>query len=238
MKIRIAGLNVEIFNRYPYLVRLCRDYTAEFERAHMTVTVTEDEIDAELQVAPEGYGITRGVAEATCAYRQIALQLPRFDAFVFHAAILSCDGEAFAFAAASGVGKSTHIALWLKQFGDRVQIINGDKPILRYVNGKLIAFGTPWQGKENWGADLSAPLAAICFLERGTENKIRSLNNSEAIGRLSGQILMPTDPQAAMLFLDLLDRTLADVPMYLLHCNTDPEAAEVAYAGMRKGELT
>lgn len=234
MRIRIAELNVEIFNRYPYLLRLCRDFAAEFEKADITVTVTEAEIDEELRNAPEEHGITRGVAEATCAYRQIALQLPRFDAFVLHASAVECDGAAYAFAAVSGVGKSTHTALWLQAFGDRARVINGDKPILRFQNGRLWVFGTPWQGKENWGCNRAAPLAALCFLERGTENRIGSIGNAEAVARLIPQILMPTEREGALRFLALLDRMLCEIPTYLLHCNTKPEAAEVALSGMKK----
>ena len=234
MKIRLAELNVEIFNRYSYLEYLCRDYMADFDAADMTVTVADSEISEELRQAPPAYGITAEVAEATCAYRKIALQLPLFDAFVFHASVVACEDVAYAFAAASGVGKSTHTALWLKQFKDRARILNGDKPILRFINGKLIAFGTPWQGKENRGENSSAPLAAICFLERNHQNKLQILNGRAVVERLAGQILMPTEPATAVRFLELLDRVLATTPTYLLYCNTDPEAAEVAYRGMEK----
>ena len=234
MKLRIAELNIEIHHTYPYLERLCRAYRADFEKADLTVRVSAEEIEAELKTAPAGYGITPGVAEATCVYRQIALQLPLFDGFVFHASALSCDGTGYAFAAASGTGKSTHTALWQQVFGDRVAVINGDKPILRFLNGRLTAFGTPWQGKENWGSNTAAPLAAICFLERGAKNEIRRLDEGEAVARLFGQILMPTERDAASRMLELLDRTLRQTPTYLLHCNTDPSAAFVALEGMKK----
>lgn len=234
MKLRIAELNIEIQHRYPYLSRLCRDYLTDFEKADITVIVTEEEIDEELKNAPDSHGITRSVAEATCVYRQIALQLPQFDAFVFHAAVVECDGVAYAFAAASGVGKSTHATLWLKVFGDRADILNGDKPIFRFIGDKLTAFGTPWQGKENLGKNHSAPLRAICFLERGAQNEIKRLEDGEAVKRLFSQILMPADPIAAMRFLELLDRTVCRIPTYLLYCNTQPEAAWVAFEGMQK----
>lgn len=234
MKIRIAELNVEIFNRYPYLQRLCCAYMADFEQADMTVTVSPEEICEELKNAPAAYGITPDVAEATCAYRQIALKLPLFDAFVFHASVVACDGVGYAFAAASGVGKSTHTALWLKAFGERARVINGDKPILRFINGCLTAFGTPWQGKENWGCNSAVPLGALCFLERGSENKIQRIEDAEAVRRLFSQILMPTEQESALCFLALLDRTVRSTPTYLLHCNTELEAAHVALAGMKK----
>ena len=234
MKIRIAELNVEIFHRYPYVERLCRDYAAQFDKADITASVTDEEITEELRLALSADGITKGVAEATCIYRQIALQLPLFDAFVFHAAVVECDGEGYAFAAASGVGKSTHVALWRKLFGHRARIINGDKPILRFLNGRLMAFGTPWQGKENWGTNASTPLKAVCFLERGAENKIGRMDEEEAVGRLFSQVLMPAEQESALRFLGLLDRVVCETPLYLLRCNTDPTAAQIAHDGMKK----
>ena len=38
------------------------------------------------------------------------------------------------FTAQSGTGKSTHIKLWKKHFGKDVDIVNGDKPIVRVFN--------------------------------------------------------------------------------------------------------
>ena len=115
-----------------------------------------------------------------------------------------------------------------------MRVINGDKPILRFLDGKLTAFGTPWQGKENWGTNASVPLRALCFLERGAENSIESLDNGETVKRLFSQILMPTEPEGAVRFLALLDRTVRETPAYLLYCNMDPSAALVALERMKK----
>ena len=139
MQVRIAELNIEIRHAYPYVERLCHAYRTAFDKADLTVCASAEEVKAELKSAPTGYGITPGVAEATCIYRQIALQLPRFDAFVFHASVLSCDGVGYAFAAASGVGKSTHTALWQQVFGERVAVINGDAASIVVKSDGLIA---------------------------------------------------------------------------------------------------
>ena len=98
--------------------------------------------------------------------------MPDFDAFLLHAAVIEVDGLAYAFAAPSGTGKTTHIALWKKFFGDRANIINGDKPIIRFENGTPYIYGTPWCGKEGYNINTKAPLAALCFIERSPENTI------------------------------------------------------------------
>lgn len=232
MKIRVAELNVEIFNRSPLCERLCKEYLASFERADITVSVDEAEIAREVENAKEP--VTAAEAEFACIYRNIAKKLPDFDAFVFHAAVLTHNGAAYAFSAPSGTGKSTHVRLWQQEFGCAVQILNGDKPILRFLDGTLYAFGTPWCGKEHQSRNTNAPLAALSFLERAEHNQLSRISDEEAVRRLYHQILMPGEDEKNLYFLDLLDRMLQTVPVYLLKCNMHPEAAHVALAGMHK----
>lgn len=236
MKIRMAELNIEIFNRYPFLERQCVGYLAEFDVADLTVEVSEAEIEQEMADFPGEGKPSRGYAESVCAYRRIARQLPRFDAFVFHASVVECDKVAYAFSAPSGTGKSTHTALWLDVFGARARIINGDKPVFRLINGRFYAFGTPWCGKERRGVNAGSPLHALCFLERAAENSIVSIDDGEAVARLTSQILMPRERELTLRFLELLDNMISNTPAYLLSCNMEREAAQVAFRGMNKGE--
>ena len=228
--IRIAELNVEIDHKYPFVKEFCREFLADFEVPDIRVFVSEAELEEERRIDP--YGSSDGYLECICIYRKIALQLPRFDAMVFHASVVACDGEAYAFAAHSGTGKSTHTALWMQVFGEREQIVNGDKPVLRLVDGCWRAYGTPWRGKEKLGGNCSAPLKAICFLERGEVNRIAPLDSEQMIARLFGQVILPKDPEVAELFLTLLDSLVTNTPTYLLHCNMSPEAATVSHYGM------
>ena len=236
MKIRIADLNVEIHNRYPYLENLCRDYLAEFETADITVTVTPDQIAKEQAAAQGKTPPSPGYAEGICAYRAVAMELPRFSAFVFHAAVVEHKGVAYAFSAQSGTGKTTHVRLWLKAFGEQAAVINGDKPILRFFGDTLYAYGTPWCGKEGMQINRRAPLRALCFLERAPENSICPIDDADAVHRLFSQVVMPSGRSEVILFLDLLDQTVKNLPTYLLSCNMQQEAALVALNGMSKGE--
>lgn len=233
VRIRIAELNIEIDNRYSFTEAFCRGFRAEFDVPDLKIAVTESDIAAERAADP--YHNDEGYLECICIYRAIALELPRFDAMVFHAAVIAKDGKAFAFAAHSGTGKSTHIALWQREFGDAVTVVNGDKPIFRRIDGKWYAFGTPWRGKESLGGNTSAPLHAICFLERGKENSITPVGDDIAVARLFSQTLLPNDPVMADKHLALLDDLIVNTPTYLLHCNMEPAAAHVAYAGLLKG---
>ena len=235
MKIRIAELNVEILDPSPLCVTLCRDFLHAFERADITVTVSEADIMAEMEASPEKVSFEE--AEFACIYRAIAQKLPDFDAFVFHASVVECDGRAFAFSAPSGTGKSTHTALWLECYPSRARILNGDKPIFRFLDGRLLAFGTPWCGKERQYTNASAPLEAICFLERAAQNSIQAISGAQIVRKLYHQILMPNSDSRTEKFLCLLDRMVESTPVYLLRCNMHPAAAEIAYRGMRKENI-
>lgn len=231
--IRIAELNICIENKYDYLEKLCREYTIEKpENVDMTVSVSDEQIAQEMSIAETE--VTAGYAEGVCAYREICKRLPvEFGAYLFHSAVIEYGGDGFAFAAKSGTGKSTHIKLWRRRFGEGVHVVNGDKPILRFENGKLYAYGTPWCGKEGWQTNTRVPLKALCFLERSAENRIRRIGADEAVMLMFHQILTPQDMETVDSLFPLLDKTLREIPCYILGCNMSEEAAEVSYNGMK-----
>ena len=235
--IDLAGLSIKIDNKYPYVRQLCGDYivtdSAPYLNPDIEVCATDEQISLEADTSP--YTSSLPYSESICIYRAICSKLPDFDAFLLHAAVIEVDGLAYAFAAPSGTGKTTHITLWKKFFGDRANIINGDKPIIRFENGTPYIYGTPWCGKEGYNINTKAPLAALCFIERSPENTIHSFEGQQMIGRLMGQILLPHDADDVLKLASLLDRTVRQVPCYLLGCNMDVQAAEVAYNGMRPG---
>ena len=231
--IKIAELCVGIDNKYPYLEWLCRDYLTEESNPDLTVFVTEEQIKTEQEDSlSTGVVASAPYAESICMYREICNRIHEYDAFLFHASVIECDGRSYAFAAVSGTGKSTHTGLWLKHFGDRARIINGDKPIMRFVDGELRAYGTPWCGKEGYNINDSSPLAAICFLERGKVNTIRKLESEESVLRLFPQVLLPTDESAIDLLFPLIEKMIDTIPCYCLACTISDEAVTVAYNAM------
>lgn len=230
--IQIADIRVAIENEYDYVKLLCKDYVIPTsENVDMTVQVSKEEILREMETAE--IQITPAYAEGVCVYRTICRRLPiQFQSFLMHCAVIEYEGNGYAFAAKSGTGKSTHIALWQRRFGDSVRIVNGDKPIMRFVDDRLRAYGTPWCGKEGYNINTSVPLAAICFLERAPVNSIQKIKADEAVMRIFHQLLSPEDMETVDALFPLLDRMLREVPCYVLSCNISEEAAEVAFRGM------
>ena len=232
--IEIAGIPIGIDNRYKYIKRHCRGYEIEGKEPDFTVSVTEEEIEkAQHPEKPR----SKGYVESLCLYRKIGLRLAKYQTFLMHSAVVAVDGKAYAFTAPSGTGKTTHIRLWLKMLGDRVQVLNGDKPLYRFIDGVLYACGTPWQGKEHMGENIMRPVQGICFLEQSPENRIRPLSASEVTRRIFWQLLIPEEEEELDRYWVLLEKMLDTVPFYLLECNRELEAARLSYETMRSKEV-
>lgn len=246
-KIKIADFIVEIDNKYSCIERLCKKYIYDGEEKDFSASCTEAEIDNEEVISrddPEVFEMLskmseeakRGYLESICVYRNLCLQLPERASFIMHAAVIEVDGQAYAFTAKSGTGKSTHISLWKKLLGEKVQIVNGDKPIIRLENGVFYAYGTPWCGKEGWNRNVRAPLKGLCFLERAEQNWIKELPLDVAASRIMKQILIPKDAMGVMNTFELVDKMLKTVDCWALGCNISVEAAEIAYNAMSGGQ--
>ena len=233
---KIADKTIEIVSLHENVHTLCKDYIYEGV-PDFSVKTEQKDIDFErMHSSEEEYAasFSDGYLETLAVYRKIAEKMLEYDTILLHGSCIAVDGKAYIFTAKSGTGKSTHVSLWKKHFGEDVRIINGDKPILRFIDGRLYAFGTPWCGKECWHTNGFVPLKAICFLERASENTIRKIEPKEAIGRIFHQLLTPEDLSTVDALFPLLDRMLREVPCYLLGCNVSEEAAEVAYKGMNQ----
>ncbi len=135
--------------------------------------------------------------------------------------------------APSGTGKSTHARLWREVYGDRVTMINDDKPLIRAKkDGEIRIFGSPWNGKHHLGQNVSAPLNAIVRMRRGERNSIQPLDKTEALKLLYLGTERFDDPEKTGKLLEIIDRIMRHVRFYDLQCNMDPEAARVAFRSL------
>jgi hypothetical protein len=229
--IKIAGLYIAVDHKHDRVARLCSNYIVSGSTYDFLVRAGEEDISNEIKAA--GQKISPANAEAACIYRAICERLPEYGAYMLHAAAVEYGRRAYAFAASSGTGKSTHARMWTLAFGKAARIINGDKPIVRWSESGARVYGTPWCGKEGLGLNTSSPLAGICYLLRGEENKIRRAGSHESLERLIRQIYIPRSPERAVFLLPLLDRTVREIPAWVLVCNISPEAAITAYEAMK-----
>ena len=86
--IEIAGITVRIYNQYPYVHRLCRNYLVEYDqKPALEIRVTNEEIAKQMEATE--IPTTPGYSEGVCAYRNICEQLPTlFEAYLLHGAVI------------------------------------------------------------------------------------------------------------------------------------------------------
>lgn len=222
----IAGLKVEM-DSFGRTVTQAEDYLCEpFPKADIVI---QSNWKALQERAPR---LSEGDCEYLSTGSSFYRQLLDFEGMLLHSSAVMLDGKAYLFTAPCGTGKSTHTQLWLRVFGERAKILNDDKPALRLENGAWYAYGTPWSGKTDQNINVKVPLAGICVLRRGEENKIVPYGGANAIHDILEQTARSADASFMVKLLELLDKLVSSVPVWKLECNMDPQAALVSYGAM------
>ena len=155
--------------------------------------------------------------------------LSSYNGCFFHSSCLELDGEGYLFTALSGTGKSTHTANWRRYFGDRVTMINDDKPLIRKINGRYYVCSTPWMGKSDIGCNMISPIKAVYVLKRGKENTAAASTPAKQIRQLMEATLLPDSKENMVRLLTLFDDLFLHVKLIELYCTPGIESARVAY---------
>lgn len=231
----LAGIPFELICRNKKHRNFFKDYLTQKD-PRFTFEITEEDLDKEkeyLERIPDTvYRDYEFSLENSAIHRKVMNELVKHNIVLLHGSALSMDGEAVIFSAKSGTGKSTHTRLWREVYGDRVVMIDDDKPLLKTEGDKIIVYGTPWNGKHHLGSNTSAPLKAIVKLTRGETNSIVGMNKADAFQLLLRQVYMPEDKDLVKSVLKTENEILNCIPFFLLKCNMEKEAAEISYQGI------
>jgi len=220
----------------------CRDYRVPENTETVpdaVITVTQEDLEAEKARSPFAWVKEEGMpadtvgsfCELTVVHREIGDYLSYHDASVFHGVLLELDGEGYLFTAKSGTGKSTQAMNWLKRF-PTARIINGDKPILHLEENRLMGYGTPWCGKEQFQVNTKVPVRAVILIERDEENCITRLSDWEMLPTWMTQTYKPDDSNGMERVIDTALQMMSTVGLFRLRCNMDPDSAIVAKQGI------
>ena len=103
-------------------------------------------------------------SETANCFSHIALEalLLQRDAMILHASFVSTRYGGLLFSGVSGIGKSTQADLWQRYEG--AELLNGDRTVLRRIDGVWTAFGSPYAGSSNCFVNESRPVRAIDLL--------------------------------------------------------------------------
>ena len=238
--VRLAERNIEIHPLYDEILAVCREYICpNYTQPDLAVAVTDEDLTREKAYALEqkqktGERVPYSLPylETLVIYRKIASAMLAFNTFLMHGAVISTEGEGYMICAPSGTGKSTRTRLWMEEIPDSV-VVNGDKPLLRVTEEEVIAYGTPWCGKEGWNTNTSVPLRAIFLLERG-ENEVKELNFADVFPVLLRQTFKPQVPNGKLETMRLLTKMADKVRVYRFRSEPSMEAVRMAWEAARE----
>lgn len=229
-RIELAGTVAEVDALYESSRNLCKDYLTS-KPAELYISVTKDDLEKEHRLSST-VDLSEQNLEYLALYRKLSTALACNDTVLVHGSCISVDGQAYLFCAPSGTGKSTHTGLWRQYLGDRAVMINDDKPLLRVINDSVMIYGTPWNGKHHLGYNLSAPLKAICFLDRGKKNAIERTAKDDIFPLLIRYVFRPELPADMNNVLGTASRIADKCDFWSLKCDISQEAAKVSYTAM------
>ena len=143
-----------------------------------------------------------------------------------HGVLIEYANRGIILSAPSGTGKSTHAHFWRDCY--RALIINGDRALCGKRDGIWTGYGMPWCGSSGEYINRDVPIRAIVVLQQAEENEVRLLTPLEGFQRMYENLVLPQwDKDKVNQGLDLFDDMLANIPVYLLKCRPEAEAAAV-----------
>ena len=230
---RIADLNIGVKNQCDFSKKYMKDYLVDGTDTDFVVSVTDSMIDYEKQIAiekvPEQYYELTGILRCIC--EKI---LEEYNGFFLHCSCLLYEDKAIVFTAKSGTGKSTHARLWREVLSDKVTMINDDKPIVRYIDGEFIIYGTPWNGKHSLSNNIKAPIKAIYYLHQAKENKVERCDPISSISKMLSQTILPDNKNIMNELLDMMEKLVCNIPMFDLHCNISEDAVHTVLNSLKE----
>jgi len=161
---------------------------------------------------------------------KISAYLCKKYACVMHACAVKWHGYAWLFTAPSGVGKTTMFRNWRTLYGQEVEILNGDMPFVARCNdGHIHVYPSPWNGKENYGSQIDAPLGGILFLKQGDSNFMYRAGAGDVVAALYSQFMCPSDSEEIIRCLSALEESiLTSVPVWIYTNTGDLQSAIVS----------
>lgn len=226
--IEIANIPIKIFSKHKYVYEQCYDYLTE-KNPFFSVSLSNEDILKEMTIANKKVKTESDekYLESTAIYRKICEKILDYDAFMMHSATVKLGDTAIAFIGKSGAGKTTQSMFWINEFG--AEYINGDKPVIRLIDGSFFAFGTPWCGKERLNNNTYAKLEFLVQVVKSDKNAVQELSSYDALPVVLKQVHLWDDEISLSKIMDMIDKLLESVKVLRLYCKNEPISAHVAF---------
>lgn len=149
--------------------------------------------------------------------------------FVMHSASIEYKGKAWLFSGHSGMGKSTHTALWKEIVG--TPLLNGDLNLVGKGKEGWRVYGLPWCGTSGICTTKCYLLGGIVLLGRAQSDHVEEIAEEEKPLRVMQRMITPAWTRDLMLFnLRLAEEVTKSVPVWKLFCTKNPSAVETIRA--------
>ena len=149
---------------------------------------------------------------------------------LMHSSVIRKDGIGYLFLGVSGTGKSTHTQHWLDWI-EGTDLMNDDNPVVRFIDGQAVVFGSPWSGKTPCYRNIEAPVGGFVQLKQAPYNKIRQMEVIETFASiLPSCSVMKWDKRVYTGICDTVANIMEVTRTYFLENLPDREAVELSYA--------
>lgn len=148
--------------------------------------------------------------------------------YALHSASILYRGQAWLFSGHSGMGKSTHTALW-HEYVD-TPYLNGDLNLIgKNETGEgYCIYGIPWCGTSGLCTTETVELGGIILLGRDAEDYVEELSPFEQVLRVTQRMISPAwTEQMATGNLEFAEQMAEQTWITQLFCTKDPSAVEV-----------
>ena len=148
--------------------------------------------------------------------------------YALHSASILYREQAWLFSGHSGMGKSTHTALWHEYAG--TPYLNGDLNLIgKSEEGEgYCIYGIPWCGTSGLCTTETIELGGIILLGRDKEDHVEELSPFEQVLRVTQRMISPTwTEQMATGNLEFVEQMAEQTWITQLFCTKDPSAVEV-----------
>lgn len=160
-----------------------------------------------------------------CSLLMLEKQMILRDSLILHSAYIVYQDEAILFSAPSQTGKSTQAALWEKY--RKSYTVNGDRSLLRKINGRWYACSWPVCGSSGICNIKDTPIHAIVMLRQGKKNIASPLPAIHAFTELYAQITSNKWNRAfVQRAMDDLENLISSVPVWQLTCDISENAVK------------
>jgi hypothetical protein len=141
---------------------------------------------------------------------------------LIHAAGIVVQGRGYIFPGHSGAGKSTLMSKFIACEG--IGLLSDDRIVVRKIDDRFSAHGTPWAGEAGIAENRNVPLAGIFFISHGDSNRIEELKPQQAMERLMPVVSIPWYHEKMMTRMLLFcEDLISRVPAYRLFFRPDME---------------